>query len=76
MGNDKEILIEAIITQVKDGSVSMDLKGRLGDLTVPKRMLISDDKVEVGQEVRFYMTFPEVIKKEKNKKEQYNSYNL
>ncbi len=57
---DKLILMEGIITKVTDGSVEMDLKGRLGKLVVPKRMLITDYELKAGQEVAFNMSFPEV----------------
>ncbi len=57
---DKLILMEGIITKVTDGSVEMDLKGRLGTLVVPKRMLITDYELQPGQEVAFNMSFPEV----------------
>lgn len=76
MNNSKCIAMEGIITEIKDGAVRMDLKGRLGDLTVPKRMLISENKLHIGQEVSFEMSFPEVIKKETTKKEKYKMYNL
>ena len=72
----KEISIEGIITRVKDGLVSMDLKGRLGDLTVPKRMIISDDEIKVGMEVKFKMTFPVVKKEKSDKKNDYKNYKL
>ena len=36
---DKIIYIEGIIVEIHDGSVGIDLKGRLGYLSVPKRML-------------------------------------
>lgn len=58
---DKLIYMEGIITEVTDGGVSIDLKGRLGSLKIPMRMLISDKKPEVGQEVGFRMSFPEQL---------------
>lgn len=63
--------MEGIIVEIKDGSVSMDLKGRLGFFKVPKRMLISDHELRIGQEVGFHMSYPEVITEEPN--EQYVS---
>lgn len=58
--------MEGIIVGIKDGSVSMDLKGRLGFLSVPRRMLISDYDLQLGQEVAFFMSFPEVVNDEPN----------
>ena len=40
-----------IIVSNIGGSVVIDLKGRLGQLRIPKRMIISDYDLEVGQEV-------------------------
>ncbi|MCT4593624.1 MAG: hypothetical protein N4A57_05060 [Anaeromicrobium sp.] len=65
---DKIIKMEGVITRVSDGAVSIDLKGRLGELKIPKRMLISDYEVKVGQEVGFNMSFIEVLSEEVNEK--------
>lgn len=58
---DKHIYMEGIIIDIKDGAVEMDLKGRLGTLKVPMRMMISDNKLELGQIVGFMMSYPEVV---------------
>lgn len=63
--------MEGIIVEIKDGAVAIDFKGRLGYLKVPRRMLISDYELKVGQEVGFHMSYPEVICEEPN--EQYVS---
>ena len=63
---DKIIYIEGIIVEVKDGAVSMDLKGRLGFLKVPMRMIINDHPLQVGQEVGLNMSFVEVLSEEVN----------
>ena len=60
----KIIYIEGIITNIHSGSVEMDLKGRLGHLSIPKRMIISDNELKIGQEVGFNMSFIEQINKE------------
>lgn len=65
---DKLIYMEGIIVEIHDGSVSMDLKGRLGFLSVPMRMLITDYPLKVGQEVGFNMSFPEVLGPDANEK--------
>jgi hypothetical protein len=70
---DRLIKMQGIIVHISDGGVAMDLKGRLGHLTVPMRMLITDYDLKVGQEVEFNMSFPEVNQKyvsniEKNKR--------
>lgn len=63
---DKIIYIEGIIVELKDGAVSMDLKGRLGYLKVPMRMIINDHPLQVGQEVGLNMSFVEVLSEEVN----------
>lgn len=56
---DKIIRMEGVIVAVHDGSVDMDLMGRLGFLSVPMRMMISDYPLKVGQRVAFNMSFIE-----------------
>ena len=60
---DKVNYYEGIITEVHDGSVALDIKGRLGSIRIPKRMIISDYELKVGQEVAFNMSFIEQISK-------------
>lgn len=65
---DKIIYIEGIITKVEDSAIEVDFKGRLGFIKVPKRMLITDYPLEVGQEVGMNMSFLEVLSPKINKK--------
>ena len=65
---DKIIPMKGIITEVHDGSVAMDMKGRLGTLRVPKRMIISDYPLKVGQMVSWNMSFVEQDGPEVNEK--------
>ena len=58
---DRLIYMEGIIVEVHDGAVGIDLKGRLGFLKIPMRMLISDHEIKVGQEVGFSMSFIEQL---------------
>ena len=58
---DRLIYMEGIIVEVHDGAVGSDLKGRLGFLKIPMRMLISDHEIKVGQEVGFNMSFIEQL---------------
>ena len=51
--------MEGVIVEVHDGSVAIDFKGRLGHLRIPKRMIISDYDLEIGQEVAWNMSFIE-----------------
>lgn len=65
---DKIIQMQGIIVEVHDGCVSIDLKGRLGFMKIPLRMLITDYPLKVGQEVGFNMSFVEVLSEEPNEK--------
>ena len=65
---DKIIYMEGIIVDFDDCSVSIDFKGRLGFLKVPKRMLITDYPLEIGLEVAMNMSFVEVLSDEVNEK--------
>jgi hypothetical protein len=65
---DKIIEMQGIIVEIHDGCVALDLKGRLGYLKVPMRMLITDYPLKVGQEVGFKMSFLEVLSEEANEK--------
>lgn len=56
-----ERYFEGNIVEITDGGVLIELRGRLGSLNIPKRMLICRDKLEIGQRVGFMMTYPEVI---------------
>lgn len=49
------------ITEISDGGVEIEFFGRLGSIRIPKRMLISKNEPEVGLEIGFMMTYPEVL---------------
>lgn len=63
---DRLIRMEGVIVEVHDGSAVIDLKGRLGRLTVPLRMLIADAPLAAGQEVGWNMSFPEQLTTNEN----------
>lgn len=65
---DKLIRMEGIITEVHDGAVAIALKGRLGTLRIPKRMIISEYDLQVGQEAAWIMSFVEQIGAEPNER--------
>jgi hypothetical protein len=56
-----EKFFEGIVVDVNDCSVTMDLKGRMGQLKVPRRLVITEYELLVGQEVGFMMSYPEVL---------------
>ena len=59
-----ERVFEGVIVDHNDASVTIDIKGRLGQFKIPMRMLISDYPVKIGQEVAFLLSYPEVISEE------------
>lgn len=65
---DKIIEMQGVIVDVSDGAVAIDFKGRLGYLKVPRRMIISDYEIKVGQEIGLNMSFIEVLSDEINEK--------
>ena len=65
---DKIIYVEGVIVEIHDGCVGIDLKGRLGFLKIPMRMLITDYPLVVGQEVGWNMSFVEQLGPEANEK--------
>ncbi|QSX05956.1 hypothetical protein JYG23_00370 [Sedimentibacter sp. zth1] len=58
---DNLIEMKGIITEVHDGCVAIEFKGRLGTLRIPKRMLISDYELKEGLEIGLKMSFIEVL---------------
>jgi len=56
-----ERFFEGIVVEVNDCSVTIDLKGRMGELKVPRRLVITEYEILVGQEVGFMMTYPEIL---------------
>ncbi len=61
-----EQMFEGVIVEVHDAGVVIDLKGRLGQLKIPRRLIISQYDLAVGQEVGFLMSYPEVFSEEPN----------
>ena len=57
---------EGVIVDHNDASVTIDIKGRLGQFKIPMRMLISEHPVKIGQEVAFLLSYPEVLDPEPN----------
>ncbi len=56
-----ERYFEATITEITDGGVTIEIRGRLGTFKLPKRMIICDSELNIGQRVGFMMTYPEVL---------------
>lgn len=60
--------LEGIIVEINDCAVTIDFKGRMGNLKIPMRMLITDYSLEVGQEVGLNMSYIEVLSPIPNQK--------
>ncbi len=58
---DRIIKMEGVIVELRGDIVAIDLKGRLGYLEVPMRMLITEYPLKVGQEVSWDMSFVEQL---------------
>ena len=59
--------LQGTIMDVSDGGVHISFFGRLGELHIPKRMIISDKPAKVGDIVGIMLTYPEVIEESKEK---------
>ncbi|MDQ0507992.1 Uncharacterised protein [Aedoeadaptatus ivorii] len=67
-----ETYIEGIIVRLTEASVTIDFKGRMGQLKVPLRYIISDYPLEEGMEIGMLMSMPEVISPDVNEGYQRN----
>lgn len=50
-----------LVKEVSDGNVKVHLHGRLGVITVPERLIISDIPIEPGCEMEFYFSYIQVV---------------
>lgn len=68
-----ESFYEAVVVDFNDCSVTMELKGRLGRLKVPRRMVITNYEIKVGMTVGFMLSYPEVLGPEVDESEVYKA---
>ncbi len=54
-------LMRGKIVQVNDTAVKVDLQGRLGVITVPRRWVFTDRLLAAGQQVEFYFSYMQVL---------------
>lgn len=59
--------LQGTIKGISDGGVHISFFGRLGELHIPKRMIISEKPAKVGDIVGIMLTYPEVIEESKEK---------
>ena len=60
---DRIIKMEGVIVELCENHIAIDLKGRLGYLEAPMRMMVAEHPLKVGQEVFWDMSFVEQLGK-------------
>ena len=50
-----------LVKKISGDMVKVSLHGRLGVITVPRKLIISDDPIEVGHEMEFFFSYIQVI---------------
>ena len=58
---DRIIKMEGVIVEICEAYIAIDLKGRLGYLEAPMRMMVAEHPLKVGQEVAWDMSFVEQL---------------
>lgn len=54
-------LMKGKIVQVNDTAIKVDVQGRLGVITVPRRWVYTDRFLEPGQMVEFFFSYMQVL---------------
>lgn len=57
-------LLPGELIQVTDINATIELKGRMGVIHLPLRSIITDKKLEIGDEVEIYVSYARVMNKE------------
>lgn len=58
------VLMKGKIVAVNDTAVKVDIQGRLGVITVPRRWILTEKPLEPGQKAEFYFSYMQVIEEE------------
>lgn len=66
--NNEIMEMRGIIVEIHDGGVAVDIKGRIGQIRIPMRMLVTNYPLKLGQEVGFRMSLLEVLFEKPNEK--------
>ncbi len=61
-----EITLEPVLTkgkivEVNDTAIKVNIQGRLGVITVPRRWVFTDRILETGASVEFYFSYMQVL---------------
>ncbi len=51
------VLMGGTVRELRDGQVKVHLHGRLGVLTVPRRLVVEQERLAVGAEVKFFFSY-------------------
>lgn len=57
------IKMGGLIKEVQDDRIKVHLHGRLGVITIPKRLVITSEPLEPGHEMEFYSAIIQVVRK-------------
>lgn len=55
------VLMKGKVVSVNDTAIKVDIQGRLGVITVPRRWVITDRMLEPGLSVEFYFSYMQVM---------------
>lgn len=55
------IKMGGLVKEVNGDNVKVHLHGRLGVITVPKRLTITDEPIEPGHEMEFYFSYIQIV---------------
>jgi hypothetical protein len=54
-------LLTGRLVRITDVNACIELKGRMGVLNLPLRSVITDKKLEIGDQVEVYLSYAQVI---------------
>ena len=55
------IKMGGLVKEVSDSQIKVHLHGRLGVITVPKKLVTTKEKIEPGHEMEFYFSYIKVV---------------
>ncbi|KAB8299707.1 MULTISPECIES: CBO2463/CBO2479 domain-containing protein [Bifidobacterium] len=55
------VKIKGVIKEITEVGVRIGVKGRMGVLSLPLRMIYSDKPLQLGQECEFYLSYVNVL---------------
>jgi len=58
------VLTKGKVVAVNDTAIKVDIQGRLGVITVPRRWVLTDQSLEPGLIVEFYFSYMQVVEEE------------